>query len=180
MIRYRLKCPEEHGFDSWFKSSDAFESLRAGGHLSCPICGDTRITKAIMAPPIHSKSDSLPLPPSTRNSDEPAPASAAQSSASNSAPSPSTGADPKAPPRQTLLTSPSDRVATAMEHLKREIEANSDYVGADFAREARAMHDGETPERAIHGEAGPEEARALIEEGVPVLPLPFLPRRKVN
>lgn len=160
MIRYRLKCPEDHGFDSWFKSSDAFESLRAGALLSCPICGDTNITKAIMAPPIHAKSEkSTPV------------------TAANEA---QEAEDAPVPGAQTLLTSPSDRVAAAMEHLKREIEANSDYVGGDFAREARAMHDGDMPERAIHGEAEPEEARALLEEGVPVLPLPFLPRRKVN
>ncbi|MFT6452916.1 MAG: hypothetical protein ACJA06_002422 [Halocynthiibacter sp.] len=171
MIRYRLKCPEDHGFDSWFKSSDAFESLRESALLSCPICGDKRITKAIMAPPVHAKSTkSAPDGPPS-----PAPSEVQGRNAAEGA-----NEAPAAAPTQTLLTSPSDRVAAAMEHLKREIEANSDYVGADFAREARAMHDGDTPERAIHGEAEPEETRALLEDGVPVLPLPFLPRRKVN
>ena len=42
------------------------------------------------------------------------------------------------------------------------------------------MHDGDTPHRAIHGEAKPEDARKLIEDGVPVAPLPFLPTRKAN
>jgi hypothetical protein len=70
--------------------------------------------------------------------------------------------------------------AKALAKLKAEIEANSDYVGTNFAAEARKMHLGDMPERAIYGEAKPEEARALIEEGVPVAPLPFMPRRKVN
>lgn len=177
MIRYQLKCAEDHGFDSWFKSSDAFDSLRDGALLSCPVCGNKRITKAIMAPPVHSHATKRPEAQAAKD----APSECARDSGSPDAkPNDLVTPEPEAPPVQTLLTSPSDRVAAAMEHLKREIEANSDYVGADFAREARAMHEGDTPERAIHGEAEPEEARALLEEGVPVLPLPFLPRRKIN
>ncbi len=64
--------------------------------------------------------------------------------------------------------------------LRRKVEENSDYVGKAFASEARKMHLGDAPERAIYGEAKPEEARELIEEGVPVAPLPFLPSRKTN
>ena len=68
----------------------------------------------------------------------------------------------------------------AMAHLKKLIEENSDYVGMNFAAEARSMHDGDTPARAIHGEANAEEARKLLEDGVPVAPLPFVPKRKTN
>jgi hypothetical protein len=64
--------------------------------------------------------------------------------------------------------------------LRAELEANSDYVGSDFASQARAMYLGEIPDRAIHGEAAPAEAKALIEDGVPILPLPFIPGRKTN
>jgi hypothetical protein len=64
--------------------------------------------------------------------------------------------------------------------MRRYIEENSDYVGADFATEARAMHEGNAPERAIHGEARLDEARALLEDGIPVAPLPFKPSRKIN
>jgi len=42
------------------------------------------------------------------------------------------------------------------------------------------MHEGERPHRAIWGEARPNDARALIEDGIPVLPLPFVPRLKTN
>lgn len=73
----------------------------------------------------------------------------------------------------------SDREA-ALAALRRQVEENSDYVGLNFVTEARRMHAGELPERAIHGEARLDEARALIEDGVPVAPLPFLPARKVN
>ena len=64
--------------------------------------------------------------------------------------------------------------------MRRQVEANSEYVGVNFVTEARAIHDGEAPERAIYGEARPEEARKLMEDGIPVAPLPFLPRRKAN
>jgi len=64
--------------------------------------------------------------------------------------------------------------------LKAEIEANSEYVGMNFATEARAIHEGDAPERSIHGEARPRDAKTLIEEGLPVVPLPFVSSRKAN
>jgi hypothetical protein len=78
------------------------------------------------------------------------------------------------------LTSPQNPMEQALAALRKEIEANSDYVGMNFVSEARAIHAGDAPERSIFGEARPDEARALIEEGVPVAPLPFLPARKTN
>jgi hypothetical protein len=59
--------------------------------------------------------------------------------------------------------------------LRQEIMANTDDVGTKFPDEARAIHEGDAPARSIRGQATPEEARALIEEGVGVLPMPFLP-----
>ena len=67
-----------------------------------------------------------------------------------------------------------------LEALRKEVETNSDYVGASFAQKARDMHDGLIPTRSIYGEAKPPEARQLLEDGVPVLPLPFVPAKKVN
>ncbi len=79
-----------------------------------------------------------------------------------------------------VLSEPKGEVEKALAVLKRKIERDSDYVGADFAREARAIHSGTVPERSIYGEARPDEARALMEEGVPLMPLPFRPKRKVQ
>ncbi|MCC5963119.1 MAG: DUF1178 family protein [Rhodobacteraceae bacterium] len=73
-----------------------------------------------------------------------------------------------------------DDMADKIRRLRAEIEARSDYVGTRFASEARAMYLGDIPDRAIYGEARPEEAKALIDDGVPVLPLPFVPRGKTN
>lgn len=78
------------------------------------------------------------------------------------------------------LDQPSSEAEAALAELRRQIEANSEYVGMNFAAEARAIHDGDAPARSIYGETRPEEARKLIEEGVPVAPLPFLPGRKAN
>ncbi|KFI26750.1 hypothetical protein CDV50_17605 [Haematobacter massiliensis] len=64
--------------------------------------------------------------------------------------------------------------------VRRHLEENSEYVGMNFASEARAIHEGDAPDRAIYGEARADEARKLIEDGVPVAPLPFLPTRKAN
>ena len=135
MIRYTLRCDQNHRFESWFQSAAAYDTLAGNGALSCPDCGSARVEKAPMAPAVAT--DTAPAVP--------------------------------APSRAEMLA-----------RLKREIEAKSDYVGMNFVAEARAIHEGAAPERSIHGEAKPEEARKLIEDGIPVAPLPFTPTRKLN
>lgn len=78
------------------------------------------------------------------------------------------------------LSAPKSPAEQAIAALKAHVEGTSDYVGRDFVREARAMHLGDAPERPIWGEARRDEARTLIEEGVPIAPLPFTPSRKSN
>lgn len=141
MIRYALKCPEGHGFESWFQSSSAYEALRGAGHVACPICGSTAVDKALMAPAVGQ-------------TDQPEPKGA--------------------------LTTPQSEMEQALAALRKQVEENSEYVGLGFAAEARRIHSGDAPERAIYGEARADEARALIEDGVPVAPLPFMPQRKTN
>lgn len=138
MIRYTLICDQDHQFESWFQSSEAFEALAASGHLACAICGSSDVTRALMAPSVPSKSN------------------------------------------RADLSAPMSAAETSLEKVRKEVEDNSEYVGPSFAQEARKMHDGDAPERAIYGEAKLDEAKKLIEDGVPVLPLPFMPKRKVN
>ena len=78
------------------------------------------------------------------------------------------------------LSTPANDNERALAELRRRVEDNSDYVGKDFVSQARAMHEGDAPGRAIHGEAKLDEAKALVEEGIPVMPLPFLPNRRTN
>ena len=80
----------------------------------------------------------------------------------------------------TPLMAPDDHTARAIQEMRKKIEANSDYVGKNFAAEARKMHLGDAPERSIYGEAKPAEAKSLIEDGINVVPLPFMPNRKTN
>jgi hypothetical protein len=143
MIRYDLECEKDHLFESWFQSSEAYEALKAAGHVVCPKCGSADVSKSLMAPQVR-------------------PAKAAKASE-------------KAP-----LSTPASPEETAMAELRKKVETESDYVGMQFAKEARAMHDGDAPLRSIYGEAKPEEAKSLIEDGVPVAPLPFVPKSKTN
>ena len=78
------------------------------------------------------------------------------------------------------LTLPQNDLEAAMAEMRRAVEENSEYVGLNFAAEARRMHEGEIDPRAIYGEAKLTEAKALLEDGVPVAPLPFIPHRKAN
>jgi len=78
------------------------------------------------------------------------------------------------------LSTPANDQEAAIAALRAKVEANSDYVGMNFVAEARAMHEGRAPERSIYGEARADEAVKLLEEGVPVAPLPFMPTRKAN
>lgn len=168
MIQYSLKCADGHSFDSWFQSAAAFDKLAAAGMVSCAVCGGTQVDKAIMAPRVRPGRKAV----SGVGEPEPKPAAAA-------APAPVPAAAPAAS-GPGMLSRPSGEVEKALAELRKKVEENSDYVGNNFVREARAMHLGEAPERAIHGEAKLEDARELIEEGVPVLPLPFRPGRKSN
>lgn len=78
------------------------------------------------------------------------------------------------------LSTPASPAEQAVAELRKQVEKNADYVGKSFAKEAREIHDGSAPDRAIYGEANAKEARKLIEDGIPVLPLPFTPNRKAN
>ncbi|MEM9852621.1 MAG: DUF1178 family protein [Pseudomonadota bacterium] len=71
------------------------------------------------------------------------------------------------------LSGPASAAEQAFAELRRKVEASSEDVGDRFAREARAIHEGDSPNRSIRGSAKPEEARALMEDGVPIAPLPW-------
>ena len=145
MIKYALVCDNDHGFESWVPSGDSYETQARRGLIACPTCASIRISKAIMAPAVVSGQKA------ERKAE----------------------AAPAAP--VALLDERQQRLREIARHLRQEIMANTDDVGAKFPDEARAIHEGDAPARSIRGQATPEEARALIEDGVGVLPLPFLP-----
>jgi hypothetical protein len=174
MIRYALTCANGHDFESWFQSATAFAALQDRGLLSCAVCGSGGVAKALMAPAVRSPRDtSAGSLPGTAPGHNPGASAAAASG-------PAANPHPAMPTARPSLGLPDTPLAEKIAELRREIEANAEYVGADFAAEARAIQEGEAPARSIYGEAHRDAARQLIEDGVPVAPLPFLPQRRAN
>ena len=151
MIVYDLQCsPDAHRFEGWFASSADFDDQQARGLVSCPVCGTANVAKAVMAPNVARKGNQR----TQVSSPAPAPAPA---------------------PAQTNTPLPPEAVAAlkAIAAMQAEALKSSTWVGKDFAEDARAMHYGEKDPAPIHGQASPEEARALIEEGVEIAPILF-------
>lgn len=159
MMLYRLHCAQGHDFESWFRDSAAYDGQKARGLVNCPLCGSSEVDKAIMAPALGRGTRKFAAEPPAV--DLPAPASVP-------APVP-------APQPVALLSDREQHVRAMLKAVREHVMAHSDYVGDDFARLARRMHEGEEEQRAIHGEATPDEVRALVEDEIEVLPLPVLP-----
>ena len=92
------------------------------------------------------------------------------------APALMTPAASPAPSPEPSLSKPATPAEAALASLRRKIEPTSDYVGREFATEARRIHDSEGARRAIWGEASLEDARALKDDGIPVAPIPWMRR----
>lgn len=154
MIRYALVCDRGHEFDSWFRDAGAYDAQERGGLLACPACGSEKVAKAVMAPRV-----------ARTDRGEPAGRAAA-------AP---VQATPPQPMQQALLSPEQREFRAKLKELRDTMVKGSDDVGSRFAEEARKMHFGEIEHRTIHGQANPQEARSLIEDGVPFHPLPVVP-----
>lgn len=152
MIVFDLRCSQAHVFEAWFGSSSAFDDQRDRGLLACPLCGDRTVAKAVMAPNVGAKGNSRPQ---------------------ISPPSPSA-----TPPTPQAIKAALQALATA----QAKVLETSQWVGRGFAEQARAMHAGEADPTPIHGETTLGEAKALIDDGVPIaaLPLPVVPPRSLN
>ena len=155
MIVYDLSCTDGHRFEGWFGSSADFEDQRARGLLACPHCGSGDVAKAPMAPAVPAKGN-------TRQDILPSESSR--------------------PMANTPMPPEVQKALAALAKAQAEALKKSTWVGEKFAEESRAMHYGERDEAPIHGQATLAEAKALIEEGVPVAPLPFpvAPPDKLN
>ncbi|MDE2436603.1 MAG: DUF1178 family protein [Sphingomonadales bacterium] len=145
MIVFDLVCqPANHRFEGWFASSEDFAAQSERGLVTCPQCGSPAVTKAPMAPSVARKGN--------------------QRSEPNNAPTPVVGGK---------MTAEAQALMTRLASLQGEALKQSTWVGGDFAEQSRAMHYGERDAETIHGQATIEEARDLLNEGIPVLPLPF-------
>jgi hypothetical protein len=155
MIHYQLRCDQQHGFDGWYKDSAAFDKLAKAGLVDCPVCGSSQVSRALMAPAIARGQPAIEPPPPLAEAPSRPPA--------GDAPQAATG--PMPAQMQALL-----------QRMRAEVEKNCDYVGADFAEEARRMQRGETTLRGIYGEANDADAESLRDEGIEVARLPWVPR----
>jgi hypothetical protein len=148
-----VQCAKGHGFDGWFRDSAAFDAQASHGLVECPACGDTTVSRALMAPAVPKKGRDVTAP----------------------APAPAPRAPAEAPAAIAGERLP-DHVRAMLQRLRAEVEKNCDYVGEQFADEARRIHRGETDRRGIYGETTPEQAEALSDEGIEVNRIPWVPR----
>ena len=156
MIRYALVCDRKHTFEIWFNNSADYDKQNKHGLVSCPACGSPKVEKAIMAPSIGASGK--------RKSND------------------VVANEPVASPAQAspvAMMSPQEtELRTKLKELREHLTKNADNVGKKFPEEARKMHYGEIEHRSIYGEASPDDAKALHEEGIEFHPLPVLPDEK--
>jgi hypothetical protein len=151
MIHYDLRCSQDHTFDGWFKDSTAFERLAKRGLVECPHCGDVKVERALMRPAVarrEAPAVSVPVP----------------------------SPQPPRPPAAVAGGGLPDHMRAMLQRMRAEVEKQCDYVGPRFAEEARKIHRGESDRHGIYGEASPEQAEALAEEGIEFSQIPWVPR----
>ena len=136
MIKFDLRCDNDHIFEASFDDSGSFEKQRKKKLIDCTYCGSSYVFKSVMAPNISSKSNSLGK--LKRN-------------------------------QEKVFANYNQKI----KKLKEEIEKNYIYVGKNFPEEARKIHYGEKEDKPIYGEATEKESNDLIEEGIPLIRLPF-------
>jgi hypothetical protein len=158
MIVFDLLCDEGHCFEGWFGSSADYERQQGAGYVACPQCGSVSVGKAVMAPAIGRKGNqpSLPAPKSEPNTTLAVAVS-----------------DKAVPMARAVLPPEALQMMQALATMQKKALESSRWVGGKFAEDARAMHYGEREHETIHGQATAEEATALVEEGIAVMPLPF-------
>ena len=150
MIRYALVCAKGHSFESWFQNSAAYDKQAKQKLVTCPHCGTAKVEKEIMSPRL--------------------------SGAHKRAAAPAPASEPSSETTPVAMVSPQEReLRKKLKELREHLTKNADYVGPKFSEEARKMHYGEIDHRSIYGEASPEDAKKLHEEGVEFHPLPVLP-----
>lgn len=147
---FDLHCPSEHVFEGWFGSEDDFRQQLERGLVECPMCGSKALRKGLSAPRLNL---------------------GAQPPAASKVPAKAGGKAAAVPAQSSQEHRTLQAVQAAWLEVSRQIAAKTEDVGDQFADQALRMHKGEEPERAIRGQATPQQARALLEEGVPVMPL---------
>ena len=146
-----LQCANGHMFEGWFASHEDYDAQRERGMVSCPACGDEQVARMPSAPRLNlSHAEPVAVK---------APALAPGQ------------AQVPAPAAMDDMPDVARHVQAAYFKMVRHVMSHTEDVGDRFAQEARKIHYGEREERGIRGHASPEETRALLEEGIDILPL---------
>ena len=161
MILFDLACRKDHVFEAWFRDGAAFETQRKARKIACPECGDQHVKKAPMAPRI-AKGRAVAVPGADERVAD--------------APAPDLPAAAPTPPAEARTMAVMGAQLKALRALRQKIEASCDYVGPEFAEEARKIHYGESDPRGIYGETTSEEAEELEDEGIEIARVPWVPR----
>jgi hypothetical protein len=161
MILYRLRCAGGHEFESWFKDSKSYERQEKRSLIGCPVCGDSKVERALMAPRLGKSGKG-------RGGEE----KPVEAQASPPVPAPS----PQQQQMAALARQMPKELREALLKVREHVEKNCEHVGEKFAEEARKIHYGESDKRGIYGETTEEEATALSEEGIEFGRLPWVPR----
>lgn len=154
VIVFELLCSKRHRFEGWFASSDAFERQSAQGLVACPVCASAEVRKVPSAKVTRPRAAPQPSEAEAKRVADARPQERSEAPAAGGAAT-----------KQMALAAFIDQVL-----------ANSEDVGTRFAEEARRIHYGEAAKRSIRGQASPEETEALLDEGIPVVPLPIPPK----
>jgi len=164
MIHYQVRCSRSHEFDGWFKDSQAFDRQARRGLIECPVCGGVEVTRALMAP-------SLP-----RGHGAPAAPTVAEEQGTGQAAGRKPSPAPEGAPIAVAGKQMPDQLRALLQKMRAEVEKTCEYVGPGFAEEARRIHHGESAPRGIYGEASPEQAESLSDEGIAVARIPWVDR----
>ena len=151
MIKYSLKCVEENcnknePFDGWFQNSTSFEKQIEGGYISCPYCGSLNIKKNLMSPSVKSTKEKISKIISKNV-------------------------------KHNELNKNSNKqidMMVILRNLKKEIQKNAEFVGKNFTKEAKAIHEGKSKERAIYGQVDAKDLEELKSKNIDFINIPWV------
>lgn len=169
MISFNLTCGLGHGFEGWFGSSSDYEDQQNRGLITCPICNNGQITKALMAPNVGMKSNQT----SSAEKSVPIDAPHGERAVMPAQPKPASAPMPE---MSAEFAEAAAAVMAEMRKVQKTIETECDNVGDAFAEEARKIHYGESKPRGIYGNTSDEQAEQLIDEGIEIAKMPWLPK----
>jgi hypothetical protein len=185
MISFNFSCDQGHSFEGWFSSSADFDDQQQRGLVACPVCNSTSVIKTLMSPNVAAKSSQQ------KSQEIPVAAETDRTVMSNQVAQPQPESQQQTPQNMThqvaAQVSPEmtpqmqkamGEAIAEMRKLQKTVETHCDDVGDGFAEEARKIHYGEAKPRGIYGRTTDEEAESLVDEGIEITKMPWLPKEQ--